>query len=235
MLAGLHPPVIPTGPSPPARLSSSNFILLTYFCAAPYCPVLYTLVNQKPRRAPARRERAPPSAPAQPRSADNLFAAAMTPSRRAGLCVLLSLARSSGDIVEPADAPVTVTPGTYYKYTEKFSVITKDDCHIAAHDTYTSVAVGGNLYDAACGQVRRTRAACTQQRRPKPCHLPLLYRMLCCVPSPSESTRKTVGRRPLLRAPSACTMAAATAGRAWHTPRTAKTVEANPKQTPRAR
>ena len=68
----------------------------------------------------------------------------MTPSRRAGLCVLLSLAHSSGDIVEPADAPVTVTPGTYYKYTEKFSVITKDDCHIAAHDTYTSVAVGGN-------------------------------------------------------------------------------------------
>jgi len=79
----------------------------------------------------------------------------MTPSRRAGLCVLLSLARSSGDIVEPADAPVTVTPGTYYKYTEKFSVITKDDCHIAAHDTYTSVAVGGNLYDAACGQSKR--------------------------------------------------------------------------------
>ena len=82
----------------------------------------------------------------------------MTPSRRAGLCVLLSLARSSGDIVELADAPVTVTPGTYYKYTEKFSVITKDDCHIAPHDTYTSVAVGGNLYDAACEKVRRTRA-----------------------------------------------------------------------------
>jgi hypothetical protein len=79
----------------------------------------------------------------------------MTPSRRAGLCVLLSLARSSGDIVELADAPVTVTPGTYYKYTEKFSVITKDDCHIAAHDTYTSVAVGGNLYDAACGQSKK--------------------------------------------------------------------------------
>jgi len=76
----------------------------------------------------------------------------MTPNRLASLCVLLSLARSSGDFVYPEYAPVTVTPGTYYKHTEKFSVITKDDCHIAAHDTYSSVAVGGSLYDASCGQ-----------------------------------------------------------------------------------
>lgn len=111
--------------------------------------------------------------PQQPRSADNLFAAAMTPNRLASLCVLLSLARSSGDFVYPEYAPVTVTPGTYYKHTEKFSVITKDDCHIAAHDTYSSVAVGGSLYDASCGQVRRTRATCTaQHRRPKSCHCP---------------------------------------------------------------
>jgi len=67
------------------------------------------------------------------------------------LCFLLSLACSSAKIVWPGMAPVTVTAENYNAVTERFTIITKDDCHIAPKNTYTSIAVGGDLYDASCG------------------------------------------------------------------------------------
>ena len=35
--------------------------------------------------------------------------------------------------------------------TKHFSLITEGDAHIAPHDMYQPVAVGGTLYDAGCG------------------------------------------------------------------------------------
>ena len=98
--------------------------------------------------------------------AETHFAAAMTPRWPAMLCFLLSLACSSAKIVWPGMAPVTVTAENYNAVTERFTIITKDDCHIAPKNTYTSIAVGGDLYDASCGTVRRTRATCIAQHRP---------------------------------------------------------------------